>query len=403
MKVALKEILLVGVMLLLAGCGDKLVTTYGTTEPGSINGCAVLHRVLEQRTDLRNTWRLSPRLEECDLLVHVARSNALPDEETCAWLRTWLTEASDRQAVLVLRDGNLAPWLCRRWAAEARAEAIAVPAAAEQLGKLASDLERRAEAEEETGSGRRSTCDLFALERGAALEPTAISGLGLTRVPQVMRVASRVTHLKAVPLISVELPGQPKSRPWAVSIPIGNGRLVVVADALPLLDGAQPDPAARRLLTALVDALLDEHGGKPATAWVAHLSVPGADEHPNPMLALLTRPPVSWITWHMIALLVVLALAGAAWLGRREAPRDARHDRFSRHVQALAGRLRDAGQASWCARIIARVVLRDRVRGEPPTTAAAACEWLAQAASTSETNDPLHSAKSHSAKRKSVP
>ena len=402
-----KAALLAVALVVLAGCGDKLVTTYATTEPGSVNGCAVLRRVLEQRTDLRNTWRLSPRLEECELLVHVARERALPNEETCDWLRTWLTTESDRQAVLVLRDGNLAPWLCRRWAAEARAEAVTAPAAAEQLGKLASDLERRATSEEERETEKTNTCDLFSLERGPALEPTAITGLELTQVPQVMRVASRVTHAKAEPLISVTLPGQTQPQPWAVTIPVGNGRLVVVVDALPLLDGAQPDPAARRLLTTLVDALLEEHGDTPKAAWVAHLTVPGEVEQPNPMLALLTRPPVSWITWHLIALLVVLALAGAVWLGRREAPRDARHDRFSRHVQALAGRLRDAGQAGWCARIIARVVLRDRVRGEPPTSAAAACDWLAQAASTSAAPDPrVPSAVSPavpSAKRKSAP
>ena len=119
-------------------------------------------------------------------------------------------------------------------------------------------------------------------------------------------------------------------------------------------------------------------------------------------MALLTRPPVSWITWHMIVLLVVLALAGAAWLGRREAPRDARHDRFSRHVQALAGRLRDAGQASWCARVIARVVLRDRVRSEPPTTPAAACDWLVQAAASSEVSAPRVPSANFPAKRKSA-
>jgi hypothetical protein len=73
---------------------------------------------------------------------------------------------------------------------------------------------------------------------------------------------------------------------------------------------------------------------------------------------------------------VVLALSSAAWLGRREAPRDRRQDRFSRHVLALAARLRDAGQATWCARAIARVVLRHRGPAPALGDAAAARAWL---------------------------
>jgi hypothetical protein len=335
--------------------------------------------------------------------VHVAPGRVLPDEAACSWLKDWLDERDGRQAVLVLRDGNLAPWLCRRWAAEARREALAAPAAGERLEQLAGALERRAELEEDPGAGKKPACDLFTLERGAALAPTAISGLGLAQVPQVMRVAGRVVHAKAEPLISVALPGQLAPQPWAVAIPVGKGRLVVLADALPLLDGAQPDPAARRLLAALVDALLEEHGERPVAAWVAHLSVPGEGGPPNPMLALLTRAPVSWIAWHLIALLVVLALAGAVWLGRREAPRDARHDRFARHVEALAGRLRDSGQAAWCARAIARVALRERAPGTPPADAAGACAWLAHAASAADPSDQRPPAAVSTAKRKSAP
>jgi len=164
--------------------------------------------------------------------------------------------------------------------------------------------------------------------------------------------------------------------PWAVAIPYGESRLVVVLDALPLLDGAQPDPAARKLLRALVDSVTDFHGGKPHTTWVSHLRVRGEGGPPNPMLAVLTSPPISYISWHFVAFLVVLALAGAAWLGRREAPNETRHDRFSRHVLALATRLRDGGHAAWCARAIARAALRHR---QPPPALlddAEARRWL---------------------------
>lgn len=375
--------------LVLGGCGDLLDSRYGVTDRGSINGCAVLHRMLAERSDLHAAHQLNARLaEHGELLIHVAREEALPDEEACDWVSEWLSAEDHRQAVVVLRGGTLTAWLCRRWAAQARSEADQVPAQAAELRAQATILEQRATAEQDTGTGDRTlSCALFRLRQHASRLPTAVSGLGLSQVPKVMRVNGEVLHKKAQALISVLLPTSADadagveagsaSQPWAVTIPYGeDSRLVVVADALPLLDGAQPDPAARQLLGALVDAIITYHHGPPHATWVNHLQVAGDAEPPNPLLALLTTAPIAWITWHLIALLVVLALASAAWLGRREAPRDRRHDRFSRHVQALAGRLRDAGQVSWCARAIARVVLHHRGATPDLPDAAGARAWL---------------------------
>lgn len=406
-------------MLLLTGCGDPLDARYGVTEPGSVNGCAVLHQVLKERTNLRDAVVIGPRLErDGELLIHLARGHALPDDEACAWLEDWLRAEEARQAVIILRSGTLTSWLCRRWAEQARSEARRGGASAVALEALAGQLERRAEAEDGVQSFiADGTCPLFAVKRHVPGVAQGISGLGLEQVPQAMRVtgsfriggwAEADTPERSVekataprdggsdgggrtrrtetpkparktvvvePLITLvtsagvagAVEGTTGKVPWAIAIPYGESRLVVVLDALPLLDGAQPDPAARRLLNTLVDHLLEFHGENPHTTWISNLRVRGEGGPPNPMLAVLTSAPVSYISWHFVVFLVVLALAGAAWLGRREAPTETRHDRFSRHVLALAARLRDGGHAAWCARAIARAALRHRA--QPPALA----------------------------------
>ena len=398
-------------LLLMVGCDDPLDARYGVTAPGSINGCAVLHEVFKSHTNLRDAEVIGPRLEEDgELLIHVARGPGVPDDAACTWMEEWLYGEEGRQAVLILRGGNLTAWLCRRWAEQARQEAVRTPAEAAKLTAIAERLEKRAEAEDllKAFETKEGTCSLFRLSRRPAVEATAISGLGLDTVPLAMRVTGAlhldgeaetddqdkpaepatttdtdaeddeveplITLTATLPTTGVEAPAT--KIPWAEAIPYGESRLVVVLDALPLLDGAQPDPAARRLLAALVGAVTGFHGPHPHTTWVKHLRVRGDGGPPNPMLAVLTSPPISYISWHFVIFLVVLALAGAAWLGRREAPAETRQDRFSRHVLALATRLRDGAHAAWCARAIARTALRNR---QPPPALlndAEARRWL---------------------------
>lgn len=387
-------------LLLVSGCGDPLDSRYGVTDPGSINGCAVLHEVFKGRTSLRDAEVIGPRLEEAgELLIHVARTSALPDEEACDWLKDWLGAEDGRQALLILRSGNLTGWLCRRWAEQARQEAGRTPAEATKLIALAEQLEKRADAESDKIllTTNSESCPLFRVTRGPVTVPTAIAGLDLEQVPLAMRVTGMLSvgpepvtgkdskggkagkpakpaddddAVEFEPLISLTasttttgVEAATTTVPWAIAIPYGESRLVVVLDALPLLDGAQPDPAARTLLNALVESVTDFHGADPHTTWVKFLRIRGDGGPPNPMLAVLSSPPIAYISWHFVVFLVVLALAGAAWLGRREAPTETRQDRFSRHVLALATRLRDGAHAAWCARAIARTALRHR---QPP-------------------------------------
>lgn len=351
--------------LLLAGCGD-LETTYGARGIHSVNGLDVLHARLAAALPTAVLARLSPRAAERDLLVHVARAEGLPDAEACAWIGDWLEEADGRQFVLVLRDGAVAPWLCRRWAAEARAEAVDQPARREELEAAAARLTERAareEAEEHrlAAPGVVRACELFEVEGVTPATPTRLDGWWSGPAPLPMRVGAVPRAEGAETLIAAD------GRPWAVAVPVGSSRLIVVAGATALLDATQVDHHARALTGALVGGLSGY--GATRAAWIEHLGV-RADEKPRPpnILAMLFgTPPFSWVAFHLLALVLVFLAWKASWLGRTEAPRDRRVERFSRHVDALAVHLRQARALRAVVEAIARAVGRPPPAA-PPTT-----------------------------------
>ena len=349
---------------LLTGCGD-LQTRYGTTDPSrqSVNGCSALVARLTERTHLHRAWQLSPHLDNADLIVHLADEPGLPSDDACAWLTRWLLARNQRTVVLILRDGNLAPFLCHRWAEEARMEASragAGQAEAEQrrLSDLATLLDQRAslEAESPWTTTNRQTCSLFSVGVTPPRCPLDVDGL----TPLAMTIGVVPWGPGAVTIATARFADQ-TTVPYAISLPMGGSRLLVVANATPLLDGALADPQARKLTARIIEAILGD--APKQTAWVQELRVrTGEPEPANPMSQLFTADPFRWMAWHLTAWVLIALWASAAWLGRREDPRNARAQRFGTHVDTLAGHLRDGHHQVWCARAIARL----RGLPEPP-------------------------------------
>ena len=345
----MRLLLLCAAVLALAGCGD-LETGYGLRQGESVNGLRALHDELASRCDQRDAWLLSPRLDERELVVHVANGTELPAADACTWIRTWLEDAEGpRQVVIVLRDGNVAPFLCRKWSGEARNEG---------LDELAARLDARAEREDADTVGATTTprqCGLFATDRREPAPVRTLHGLGLSQAPATLRLTAYpvVPPPAASPVeadqdsdedeaedtgtVLIAADGLPLMAAWKFG---EHGRLVVVANATGLVDGALADPTARRFTQAVIDEILRFHGGaKPRSAWVGSLRVREEDPKDLSLFSLLAKEPFSWALWHLFALLVVVVLAKSAWLGRREARRDRRAARFARHIDALAEHL----------------------------------------------------------------
>ena len=323
-------------LLVLSACGD-LDTSYAAREGDSVNGVRVLRAELQARTQLHDAWLLSPRLDDRELLIHVQTGSGLPDEATCTWLTKWLGEGEHpRQVVLILRDGNVAPYLCRTWSSEARAEGL-VP--------LAHALAQRAQKEDDdvvVSQGESETCALFTRQRGVMTEGKHLTGLGLEgmHVPATLRVGS---HPDAGPdgkvLIAVD------GVPLVVAYEIDEvNRLVIVANASGLVDGALADPRARRLTQAILTNILAFHHHRPLAAWVGSLRVREAEPQDVNLLSFLRIAPFAWPLWHLLILLAVCVLASAAWLGRREVRHHRQGERFVRHIDALGQQYADAAR-----------------------------------------------------------
>jgi hypothetical protein len=94
----------------MAGCGQpELDVTYGHRRgtPGgeSINGTSVLSALFEQRGFSVSTWRrLSPKLDQFDVLVWFPDEFEPPNEATRDYLENWLASNSERVLIYVGRD-----------------------------------------------------------------------------------------------------------------------------------------------------------------------------------------------------------------------------------------------------------------------------------------------------------
>ena len=375
-------------LLFLLGCSD-LDTTYGARTGESVNGVRVLRAELEARTELRDAYLLSPHSADADLLFYFATDHNLPDVNASDWLQKWLMSGdSPRQVVIILRDGNVTAPLCRRWAEEMRKSAKA---------EMADRLEARAAAEENdhvSVPAEVSDTDLFLVATRETAPVQTLEGLGLTEAPTLLTLGAWID-----PEDDGEVLIAADDQPFAVGFPWFatpvaddaddevHGRLVVVANATALVDGAMPDPRARKMLAALLDEILFFHGEKPPRAvWLGSLRVREADPPELNMLSFLWMPPFAWPLWHLLALLLVVVLARAAWLGRKEALRDREIARFSRHVDALATHMARAAVADHAVAQDAAVALAAAMNRPPPPqtvrSADDAVQWLAQTAST---------------------
>lgn len=393
------------VLLLATGCSSHLDTRYGLRDSGthSVNGVRVLDARLAELGSLTSFPRLSPRAAKRDMLVHLALVPELPDEEACTWIRDWLHAGPRRQFVLVLRDGNVAPWLCQHWASEIQREAAHVDGdRRKELENAAARLQNRAQLEEESpyyGPGPQHECALFRMRQlrrmpafgetyrpegeipphgmfnpmGMAalppLHPERLAGLVAFPTPPMFSLNSAIESDHGHVLVSAD------EAAWAMEIPVGASRLIVMANATPLLDGAQVDMRARRLLVAVMKELATWSPQR--LAWVDSLDthMETDPEPPNLLALLFGKAPFCYAAYHLLVLMVVFVGWKATWLGRVEARPDRAVERFARHVEALALHLRRERAVSAVLVVLARALGRPAPR---PTSDPAAALTIAQ-------------------------
>ncbi|HYE06884.1 MAG TPA: hypothetical protein VEL07_15310 [Planctomycetota bacterium] len=330
---------------LLALVGCDLETSYATLTLRSVNGAEVLTGTWVDAFDAKKLSKLSERLDGCDLLVHIATAEAPLDGESAEWIRAWLEAADGRQFVLVLRDGAPSGWLCRRWADEGDAAAAAEGDADDRapIEAQAKLMRERAAREDEDhapvlADGERRDDELYTLIGRPPGIGGSLSGLLDGAPPPFMTIGST-----PAPGDYDEVLVAVGGAPYAVGIAFGGSRLVLIANATPLLDGALVHRDARRLLDALTTAIgdwRDVDAGYDA-ALIRRLRVGEGDlPPPNPLAMLFATPPFSYAVYHFLAFAIVLLAWKALWLGRVAPASERPLERFARHVEALAFHLR---------------------------------------------------------------
>jgi hypothetical protein len=364
------QCLLVGLLLFIGvGCQD-LNTIYGDRTLQSVNGVQILHGALDERFHLREIPRLGKRAENADLLIHVVPYPGMPDVDGIEWIESWLGDREGRQAVLFLRDGTMGGWLCRHWAEELRAElATADEGRRQVLEQQINRLLERA-AFEDGGEpdmyylGTEQSCDLFSLSARPEEAVASITGLVTAAAPEFMTSGSELRSDQGETLILMD------DKPWAVSIPVADSRLLVVVNTQPLLDAAQVDHTCRRLLQVLIDDLAVDEPTE--SLWVKRLSIGGKQDPPPPnILALLFgRAPFSYVVWHLLLVLVAFLALRALHLARTQALPSGHLQRFSRHLEAFAWQLKRAGASQEVVDALAHVLKRKlpKQTGDPFAT-----------------------------------
>lgn len=352
-------------VLVCTACAPQLDTTYAKPKAGSVNGVSVFTRLVEQRLDPASVGMLGSRTaDHYDTLLHLAAGREPPSEEAMASIQAWLDAASGRQFLLVLRDGAVAAWLLDRWLSEIRTLRDEVAGdERERLDDLAEALrQRRAEEFEPMvlGPGNRRDYGEWSLEGHRPLEPQRLTGAIDAPAPPMMRVRSTLAGERLRPLVLAD------GVVWLGAIERGGSRLLVAVNATPLLDAALVDPDARRLASVVIDELEAGHDGR--AAWVRWLRQ-GESVPPSIIRQLFATPPFSYPALHLLVLLLAFAWFKAAWLGRVNPGRGNGVERFARHVDGLAWRLRKRDAWRECLRALGRSVGRDAPAARDEQTA----------------------------------
>jgi hypothetical protein len=352
-------------ILLLAGCVGPVDTAYGGLDPGSLNGFATIHRHWRERLALARLPCWDHRVDDQRILIFLEGAAGIDlqaiDRGIRRTINQWLA-LGDRQLVLVRRDGNISDWLIRRWLTE-----LAAAPSSPEISKRRESLQR-ALLDPSPRLQPAKTGEVFggAIAGIAPLTGGTLGGRLTGPAPPGMTTAAAIIDPRAQPLITID------GHAWAAAIPCyRNSRIVLVVNAIPLLDAALVDPQARAMATALTEDLLSfaPADGPPPTALLADLQTVPRTPPPGILATLFFTRPFALVSWQLLAVLLLhLWWRAGLWLGRTEDPPSDQVRDFDTHVRALGDQLRRLGDRETCRQLIARAV--GEAGGEllPPTT-----------------------------------
>ena len=378
--------------LCLSGC-KELEVEYDSPSSQSINSFSALKHIWKEQFAFRRHRNRTNRLDECDLIMHIVsdlHSNPfaaagvhietdieIEDEELdiderspTEWLRDWLSEKDQRQFVLVLRDGNIAPQLCREWASEfdqaaQKAASKDGPEAAERLKKQAEVLREIAVTQSTrplVNSGAETSYDFFDIQGRIQQSHKQVDGYlakNCSAAPHTLFSRSSLEHDLAEALLYMD------DRQFILNIPIKNSRLLVIANASILVNGALVDKNARQILSNLNTFIADWE--PQSAAWLQTMTAGYNNPPPPPniIMMLFTKEPFNYAIIHGLIALILFLCWRATWLGRRQSQRQDIAEQFQQHVDALARHLQQGQRHNKQYQAIAKAIGKDDTSQHP--------------------------------------
>jgi hypothetical protein len=338
--------LLMASALLSAGCGPTEVdTTYGRSRGKSINGTNAFAEILRQGGhEVRVAVRMTDTLADwATVLVRYSLHPGPPDRDEGRWLYEWLQTRPGRKLVYVIQDYDAeSEFWDAMLAAEpkdARAEELDRIKRKRDLAKAwVSDLPPKSkEPANET--------EWFAIEPKPA-SPSACKTLGGPWAEGVDVEAASVSKHETFKVTEDEpvlLTGD--GSPLAISWSFDNGsQVLAVANASFLLNASLLNRSRRPLTMRVVDWI----GTSPRhVAFVEGARPLGGDDESASAgpFHLLQVWPFNWISIHLMAFLLLLALSYAVRLGRPLPEPPSGVERPSAHPEALGALLAKTGRA----------------------------------------------------------
>jgi hypothetical protein len=335
--------------LLAAGCEEDLNTIYGQRQglgSGSVNGTAVLAEMFEKAGHTVVSMRLlSPRLRKrAEAIVWVPDDFDPPSDEVRDWLEKWLSEGTGRTLIYVGRDFDAAPWYWEKVAPKA-------PAA------LQPEIARRGRSAQAVYDFQRSTtspvknCPWFTIDRSNKPHSAQrLEGDAQWTDPIDGSKLDIRLHGRIVPAPDAEVLLKSKNDVLVSSRPVGNGRLIVVANGSMVLNGPLVNHEHRKLAGMLVRQIgpprktvvfLESYsGGPPIANKDPSLAFPGPME-------IFHVWPANWILLHLLVLGVLFCFFRYPLFGRPREPKPEATSDFGKHVDALASLLAKTGDVNY--------------------------------------------------------